>query len=56
MVEGRGVKVSDFTRLYTREKDNTALLRRAIAVMALHFEAVVGNLIRDLTKPSTAMH
>jgi MOSC domain-containing protein YiiM len=51
-----GVKVSDITRLYTREKDNTALLRRAIAVEALHFEAVVVNLVRDLTGPSTAMH
>ena len=47
----RGVKVSDFTRLYTREKDNTGLLCRAIAVVALHFEAIVVDLVRDLTGP-----
>lgn len=29
------VKVSDITRLYSRDKDNVALLRRAIAVEAL---------------------
>ena len=31
----RSVKVSDITRLYTRDKHNTELLRRAIAVEAL---------------------
>jgi MOSC domain-containing protein YiiM len=31
----RAVKVSDITRLYSRDKDNVALLRRAITVEAL---------------------
>jgi len=33
--DAHDVKVSDITRLYTREKDNTELLRRAIEVEAL---------------------
>ncbi len=33
--DGGGVRVSDITRLYVRDKGNTALLRRAIAVKAL---------------------
>ncbi len=31
----RAVKVSDITRLYSRDRDNVGLLRRAIAVEAL---------------------
>jgi MOSC domain-containing protein YiiM len=33
--DGGGVRVSDITRLYVRDKGNTALLRRAIAVKVL---------------------
>ncbi len=33
--DGSGVRVSDITRLYVRDKGNTALLRRAIEVKAL---------------------
>ena len=33
--DGGGIRVSDITRLYVRDKGNTALLRRAIAVKAL---------------------
>jgi MOSC domain-containing protein YiiM len=33
--DAHGIKVSDITRLYVREKDNSVLLRRAIEVPAL---------------------
>jgi len=56
LIEGskRSVRVSDITRLYTREKHNIGLLRRAIAVEALpeSWRSYFQNRLQQLTGPS----
>jgi MOSC domain-containing protein YiiM len=56
LIEGskRSVRVSDITQLYTREKHNIGLLRRAIEVEALpeSWKSYFQNRLEKLTDPS----
>ena len=56
LIEGskRRVRVTDITRLYTREKHNVGLLRRAIAVEALpeSWRNCFQHRLQKLTGPS----
>ena len=56
LIEGskRRVRVTDITRLYTREKHNIGLLRRAIAVEALpeSWRNCFQHRLQKLTGPS----